>query len=396
MRQFLAVVAGPAVLTALTTLAVLAVLTVSACSTPTPPRTGAPSVTPTGPAALPAPNGPHPVGTTALYLKDTSRPDPWNLDADARELKVTLWYPTGRRDGPRAPYMTPEESELLLKGKGIAGAPYDTLSRTRTNAVKDAAPAGRRLPLVVLSPGFTEPVSTLTSLAEDLAGRGYVVAGIDHTYESHATTLPGGRVAGCLACDSDTDPGFGTGVVRGRAADVSFVLDRLISGWGGHGLIDRTRIAMAGQSIGGAAALAAMVEDSRVRAGIDMDGTTYARIPRSGLSRPFMFMGSPQHVPGGRDASWDRDWKRLTGWKRWLVLSGSEHGSFTDSPLLEDALGIRNPPGVLPAARSAELVRSYVAAFLDRHLKSRRQPLLDGPSPRFPEAGFCPGACGRS
>ncbi|MGW5682657.1 alpha/beta hydrolase family protein [Nonomuraea sp. NPDC003754] len=384
MRQILAVAAG------------LVVLTASACSAPTPPRSAVPSATPTGPAVLPTPTGAHPVGTTALYLTDTSRPDPWDLDVDARQLKVTLWYPTEQRDGERAPYMTPEESELILEGLGITGVPSDRLSKTRTNAVKDARPAGRKLPLVVLSPGFTKPVSTLTSLAEELASRGYVVAGIDHTYESYATTFPDGRVAKCLACDSDTDPGFGTGLVQGRATDVSFVLDRLPSTWDGADLIDRSRIAMVGQSIGGASAMAAMVKDSRVRAGIDMDGTTYARIPKSGFARPFMFLGSAQHVPGGPAPTWDRDWKLLTGWKRWLVLSGAEHQSFTDGPLVEGALGVKPAYGVLPAARAAELTRTYVAAFLDQHLKSRRQPFLDKPSSRYPEVMFCPTACGQS
>ncbi|MFI7128510.1 alpha/beta hydrolase family protein [Nonomuraea sp. NPDC050153] len=384
MRHLLAVAAG------------LVVLAASACSAPTPPRSAVPSATPTGPATLPAPTGTHPVGTTALYLKDTSRPDPWNLDVDARELKVTLWYPAEQREGERAPYMTPKESGLAMKRYGIAGVPDDTLSRTRTNAVKDAEPTGRKLPLVVLSPGFTNPMSTLTSLAEELASRGYVVAGIDHTYESYATTFPDGRVAECLACDSDTDPGFGTGVVAGRAADVSFVLDQLPSKWDGSDRIDRSRIAMVGQSIGGASAMAAMVKDSRVRAGIDMDGTAYARIPKSGFSKPFMFLGSPQHVPGGRDTSWDRDWKLLTGWKRWLVLTGAEHQSFTDGPLIGDAFGIKPAYGVLPAARAAELTRTYVAAFLDQHLKSQRQPLLDKPSSRYPEVEFCSTTCGQS
>ncbi|MEV4064315.1 hypothetical protein [Nonomuraea dietziae] len=110
-----------------------------------------------------------------------------------------------------------------------------------------------------------------------------------------------------------------------------------------------------------------------------MDGTTYARIPRRGFSRPFMFMGSPEHVPGGGDGSWERDWKLLTGWKRWIVLSGAEHQSFTDGSLLAGALGVKPPHGVLAGARSAERTRAYVGAFLDQHLKSRRQPLLDRP-----------------
>ncbi|MER5647421.1 alpha/beta hydrolase [Streptosporangium sp. NPDC002524] len=381
MRQLLAAVAG------------LVILAASACSAPTPPRADAPQVKPTGPITLPTPTGPHPIGTTTLHLTDTSRPDPWNPDIDARELKVTLWYPTRQRDGQRSLYMTAKEAELLLKDSGLSTAPYDTLSRTRTNAVKDAAPSGRKLPLVVLSPGFTKPMSTLTSLAEDLASRGYVVAGIDHTYESYATTLSDGRIAECLACDSNTDPGFGTGLVQGRAADVSFVLDELPSKWDGSGLIDRSRIAMVGQSIGGAAAIATMVKDPRIRAGIDMDGTGYARIPKSGLSRPFMFLGSREHVPGGRDTSWDRDWKLLTGWKRWLVLTDAEHQSFTDIPLLASVLGLEPLPGMLPAARGSELTRTYVAAFLDRHLKSRTQPLLEGPSSRHPEVTFCSATC---
>jgi dienelactone hydrolase len=312
-----------------------------------------------------------------------------------RELKVTLWYPTTQRDGPRAPYLTAKESELLLTGSRIADVPPDVLSTTRTNAVRDAPPAGEQLPLVVLSPGFTKPASTLTSLAEELASRGYVVAGIDHTYESYATTFPDGRVAECLACDSDTDPGFGTGVVQNRAADVSFVLDELTgscSTWQGCPLIDRSRIAMVGQSIGGASAMAAMVQDSRIGAGVDMDGTTYARIPTGGFTRPFLFLGTEEHAPGGRDTSWDRDWKLLTGWKRWLVLSGAEHASFTDLPLLATVLGVEISADALPPTRAAELTRAYVSAFLDEHLHGAPQALLEEAPDA--EVKICSGAGG--
>ncbi|TQS29417.1 alpha/beta hydrolase [Microbispora sp. KK1-11] len=376
----------------------LVVLAAAACAAPAPPRTvaavaTAPSAAPTGAATLPALTGPYPVGATTLYLKDTSRRDPWAPEVKARELMVTLWYPAQAGEGRRAPYMTAKESELTLKGKKVTGVPYDVLSRTRTNAFQDARPAGRKgsLPLVVLSPGFTMPRSTLTALAEELASRGYVVAGVDHTYENYATTFPDGRVAECVACDSDTDPGFGAKVAGVRAADVSFVLDRLTgpdAKWEGSSLIDPSEIAMAGHSIGGAGAVAAMLNDARLRAGIDMDGTTYARIPKSGLSRPFLFLGSAGHRPASPDNSWDRDWKLLTGWKRWLVLPGADHQSFTDVPLLAGALGIA-VPGDLSAARSMQITRTYVRAFLDRHLRHEPQSLLDEPSPRYPEVRFC-------
>ena len=143
---------------------------------------------------------------------------------------VSLWYPATPSDGRRAPYMTPAESELQLTSRGITSVPRDMLSTVRTNAVTDATPAGhqRALPLVVLSPGFTNSRSTLTALAEDLASHGYVVAGIDHTYESFATTFPDGRVTTCLARQArQRGTGSQEKVAAGRAADVSFVLSEL-------------------------------------------------------------------------------------------------------------------------------------------------------------------------
>ena len=88
--------------------------------------------------------------------------------------------------------------------------------------------------------------------------------------------------------------------MAGRAADVSFVLNELTGvhpAWPGAGLIDPSRIAMVGHSIGGAAAIAAMLADSRIRAGIDMDGTIPAPIPDHGLSGRFSSWASNPTTP---------------------------------------------------------------------------------------------------
>jgi dienelactone hydrolase len=346
---------------------------------------------------LPEPTGPDRVGTTSLCLTDVSRPDPWAAGVDARELMVSLWYPATPSDGQRARYMTPAESGLQLTSRGITGVSQDVLSTVRTNAVSDAAPAGRQraLPLVVLSPGFTSPRSTLTALAEDLASHGYVAAGIDHTYESFATAFPDGRVTTCLAREAPRrGRGFWEKVVAGRAADVSFVLDELTGAhraWPGAELIDPSRIAMAGHSVGGAAAIGAMLADSRIRAGIDMDGSTAAPIPDHGLSRPFLFLGKQSNYTpgtGGAVTTWERDWKLLTGWKRWLVVAGTVHASFTDLGLLADQVGI-DIGAALSGARSLDITRTYVRAFFDQHLRSEPQALLDQPSRRYPEVTFC-------
>ena len=308
---------------------------------------------------------------------------------------VSLWYPATPSDGRRARYMTPAESELQLTSRGITGVPQDALSTVRTNAVTDATPAGRQraLALVVLSPGFTNSRSALTALAEDLASHGYVVAGIDHTYESFATAFPDGPVTTCLARQAPRS-GRGEKVVAGRAADVSFVLNELTGArpaWPGAGLIDPSRMAMAGHSIGGASTIPAMLTDSRIRAGIDMDGTTHTPIPDHGLSRPFLFLGKQSNYTPGSEGSvttWERDWKLLTGWKRWLLVAGAIHASFTDLALLADQIGI-DIGAALPGARSLDITRAYVRAFFDQHLRSEPQSLLNQPSPRYPEVTFC-------
>ena len=74
--------------------------------------------------------------------------------------------------------MTAAESELSSQA-GASPASAGRAEQGRTNAAVDATLAGdqRSLPLVVLSPGFTNSRSALTALAEDLASNGYVVAG---------------------------------------------------------------------------------------------------------------------------------------------------------------------------------------------------------------------------
>lgn len=343
---------------------------------------------------LPAPTGHQPVGSTSLYLKDTTRPDPWVPEVN-RELMVSLFYPSVRSHGPRTRYVTPAESAALLEDGGLTDLPPDLLSRTRTNSVRDARPAGRvhSLPLVVLSPGYTKPRATLTALAEDLASRGYVVAIIGHTYENYGTSFPGGRFVGCVSCEVDHLPGFWEKLARGRAADVSFVLDELTGRhpkWRGAHLIDPSRIAMGGHSAGGGSATTALVTDDRIRAGFDIDGQGY--IPLTGdLDRPFLYLvkyppGAP--FPSCSEPFIQADWQHLTGWKRWLTLEGAQHASFTDVGLLADQLGV-DIGATVDGVRVQAITRAYVGAFLDRTLRGRHRPLLAAPSPRYPEITFC-------
>jgi hypothetical protein len=130
-----------------------------------------------------------------------------------------------------------------------------------------------------------------------------------------------------------------------------------------------------------------MGADPRIRAGINMDGTI--NTPISGLSRPFLLMGSAQtHVPDSTvDPSWKEEWPHLTGWKRWVTVAGTQHSSFTDLHAIADQLGLDLGTDI-SGARAVQITRAYVGAFFDLHLRHRSEPLLDGPSRDYPEVRF--------
>ncbi|NUJ99880.1 alpha/beta hydrolase [Streptomyces lunaelactis] len=339
---------------------------------------------------LPRPTGPYAVGRGTLHLVDTSRRDPWVPMAGARELMVSMYYPARRGTGAAAPYMTREGARLFLESRELDGVvPAEVLSGTRTHSFSGARPAPGRFPLVVLSPGFSVPRTTISALAEDLTSRGYVVTTVDHAYEAVGVAFPGGRTLPCAACGRAEEVGLDS-VAKGRARDLSFVLDQLTGrhpAWRHAGMIDQRRIGMAGHSMGGMSTAATMAADTRVRAGVNMDGPFGTAPPGAGLGgRAFMMLGTEaDHSPGGEDATWDRAWRRLDGWKRWLTVAGSGHFAFTDLPVLGAQLGLNDSSEPLPGQRAGEITRDYVGAFFDLHLRGIAQPLLNGPSAANPE-----------
>jgi hypothetical protein len=139
---------------------------------------------------------------------------------------------------------------------------------------------------------------------------------------------------------------------------------------------------MAGHSLGGASVGETMLTDPRVRAGADMDGTMFKPLPETGLTRPFLLFGED-----AQDPTWSSNWEAMTGWKRWLQVSGSVHQSFSDYDMLAQQIDV-DLGSTLADTRSVEIARRYIRAFFDLHLRGERQPLLDNPSTCYPEVRF--------
>ena len=68
-------------------------------------------------------------------------------------------------------------------------------------------------------------------------------------------------------------------------------------------------------------------------------------------------------------STWERDWERLVGWKRWLVVAGAVHASFTDLALLADQTSLlHDATAHLAIVSHMSPIKSAIALFTQRNV----------------------------
>ena len=272
----------------------------------------------------------------------------------------------------------------------------------------------------------------MSSIAEELASHGYVVVGVNHTYETTVTVFDDGRVVamnpdavgGALGPQTGShEEAFGAraAVCERKAEDLAFVADqvRRIDADSTSRFADRldtTRLGAVGHSFGGNAALEWCRTDPRCRAAVNLDGAIWTEVGNVGLERPALqvlaehheFAVSPdQAVTMGMapNAGWFEAEKEITfgGWRTLhtharpgytVRIAGATHMSFMDVPflpLLEGAtVGPMLAATTIDARRMWRITCDLVLAFFAKHFDGATAALLDGPNPQHPEAAFGP------
>jgi dienelactone hydrolase len=282
--------------------------------------------------------------------------------------------------------------------RAVTGAdlPNDLLSFPTDSLQDPPALPGALRPIVLYSHGFGVSAALNTALHEELASWGYVVAAIDHTFDT-AVDFPDGRL-------EVQKPGLRIdGLLHEvRAADLSFVLDQLTALAAGHNpdaghrplpeglarMLDLTRVGAYGHSLGGPTVIGAMNRDARIGAGAALDGTL--RGPVS-FNRPFLMMGN-QHERRAEDPDWADFFDQLLGPRLHLVIDGAEHSDLIDITVFKSTIDVSVvfPTGPIDGARAVRIQRRYLLAWFDWALRERARPLLRGESTRFPEVDFQP------
>jgi len=173
---------------------------------------------------------------------------------------------------------SPEQIEVARK---VHGHSFDKAACRR---------ADRPFPVVIFAPGGGQKALSYTTLLEDLASHGFVVAAIDPPYNAQGVRYSDGTVLRRLPPDKrgwevpatrDDMPRIYEQMVIHWSRDMSFVLNRLIELNRNDARfarrLDVAHVGAIGHSRGGQAAGKVRLLDARFIAGINLDGNIRGR-----------------------------------------------------------------------------------------------------------------------
>jgi predicted dienelactone hydrolase len=202
--------------------------------------------------------GPHNIGTRRLLVKAA---DHITLTAQGsikgpRAIAVRVWYPASARAGG-----IPTTFTHTLPPLGGGGTAFSIPSLS----VEDAPVApGERMPLVIVSHGYSGWATSLTWLTENLATKGYIVVAIDHEDESLTSATGFALSFGNVLINRAQDQRDVIAYFAALAAKRADPLGKLI---------DADRIGLIGYSMGGYGALATSGAD------YDLDSGVFKQMP---------------------------------------------------------------------------------------------------------------------
>jgi len=351
---------------------------------------------------LPKPLGSFEVGMNSRYLIDESRHD---SEQKAHELMIQIWYPVEVKDGAQdSHYESFPYEEWSGTMEFIFSVPrflFEYLKYGQTNSIKDVAVSNQedKYPVLLFSHGFGSTRMQSYSQMEELASHGYFVVSVDHINDAAYTKFPDGReilnqtdaYSYSFNIEDEKD-------VKTRSKDMSYVLDQLsmINDKDPRGLftgkMDMDRIGIFGHSYGGSTAAQALLDDSRISAGINIDGPLHEPVASSGFEQPFMFILNEDYLYiSDEEIQYtnitseefqkyhnkiielaDFHYKEgIKGDTFMLTFTAGDHYTFTDFPFLSPLLSWN-----IDVNQFHQVMNRYILAFFDHYVKGADPDVL--------------------
>lgn len=353
---------------------------------------------------LPKATGQYGVQVTSTKLVDHSRVDPFSPDNSKRALMVSSFAPMVCQNTEYVQYMPPAvaaANDAHFASVGIQDGTFGSFQIASCTKPHSGGADHQLFPLMIFSPGLGISRLLYQATLQAVASHGYVVVSVDHPYDANVVQFPDGSVIRGRAKEIRSDPALMQQDFWVRVADLGFVLDELskpdqdVVPRSLSGAVNYDNISAAGHSLGGAAAAQTMYNNTRYAGGINLDGVMLGPVISEGFSRPFLEFSSTT-TSQRRNSTWTEFLSSLEGWKRELLLDDSKHLTFTDLPLLFDnvpnAEQVRSKAqtliGSLPGQRVRAIISAYVGAAIEFYASGIKQPLLKGPSEKYPEVEY--------
>ncbi|KAL5448483.1 hypothetical protein PMIN05_001719 [Paraphaeosphaeria minitans] len=325
---------------------------------------------------------------SSMSLTDQRRSDRFAKDGRARAIMVSGFSPVSTcRHSHLGAYMPPSTAKFeddKFAAYGLPNGSFQSLGLQSCTTPGTPRPCSSGIPpLVVFSGALGTSRIIYHSMLQSIAAAGYLVVSVDHPYDADIVEFPDGTIVkGVEISDAELE-----GALSTRVEDIAFLYKELAKASLRKKLfpIDHyheykgglPQTAIIGHSFGGATAASALQQLPYIRGGVNIDGTMFGSVLKSGLDPPFMLIGH-ENKTQETDPSWKTVWPQLKGWKREIEVKGAAHYSFSDLPLITSVLGLqeRLPAdteqvlGSIEGRRMMKLTVTYITAFLDMVLRS--------------------------
>lgn len=361
---------------------------------------------------LPKPSGEYSVGSQYIHLKTDQEEVITSKKGDKRELMVKVWYPATVKQEKIESYLNKGERMGFAVKYGLPKNTFNYLDKIQTHTYLSPSVAKGKFPVLIFSHGHYSIASGYYTLMEEIVSHGYIVININHTYESTGSIFPDGEVKlydteydrkhnnremakmiwdamknyknsktadeQFIAVENLIRNYFATEVTNRWSKDISLVINELEK-WNSSTFLaqhlDLTKIGVFGHSQGGAAAGQALIDDNRIKAGINLDGTQWGKIIDTTMTKPFALVSSDwdlNHPNFNKHAYHNGSYSDFYTAK----ILNSGHSNFMDIPLMVNFSYI-NEAGSINPTKGFKITTEIVLRFFDKYLRNKPSNLLD-------------------
>lgn len=338
------------------------------------------------------------VGVNEMQVFDKSREEILTKNPDDfREVSVRLFYPSTEKNTGYTNYTPNFEKVKKAYEKKLGWPPFllEYLKYFKIEAGENAElVTSEKFPLVIYSHGLTNNYTEATGRMAKLAGRGYVVVAINHTYSSDYAILSNGEMVVYKALSQLGDPIEKIDSVKTILADqwvddAKSVIKKLRQSKYSES-IDFNSIGLVGFSAGGTMATLGSHTMDNVKAAINLDGTPRGLNSELKPLSPQLFMFSePIYYSDAQINAWgitremidaplrlidDRSKKILSEApeKSYIVrIPGTLHSNFIEYPLISPLSSILEIGGSIDSWKCYRMINEMIYAFLDEKLKNK-------------------------